>query len=295
MLPAAVESALNQDFPESEREIIVVDDASTDDTPGVLRRYGDKIRVLRHAVNRGQGEAQHTAILAARGEIIAGLDSDDVWLPRKLSRVAEAFGRFKNAVLVTHQVRWVDRSLRRIKKDKGVPCIQKDRLIDSRSESILHFSRDKGVLYGPLPALGGGSAWAAKKSPLIKGLQHGRPPPMNPEQFYFYLALADGGAVAVLSERLGLYRRHRGNSISWNPSGVQERLKLLEIGESPCLRALEVLDPARCPSLAKDLRAMARRRTAETLLLKSRAGKPVSAEAPREKYFSSQTRRQIKR
>jgi hypothetical protein len=80
-LPEAIDSALAQTH--APLEIIVVDDGSTDDTPRVLAAYGAKIRAIRQG-NQGVAAARNTGVAAARGEYIALLDSDDVWLPRKL-------------------------------------------------------------------------------------------------------------------------------------------------------------------------------------------------------------------
>ncbi|MDE1977057.1 MAG: glycosyltransferase family 2 protein, partial [Elusimicrobia bacterium] len=82
-LSAAIESALGQDFPISEFEIIVVDDGSTDETPWILERFKGKVKVIRQR-EQGQGETLRTGIRAARGLIIASLDADDVWKPQKL-------------------------------------------------------------------------------------------------------------------------------------------------------------------------------------------------------------------
>jgi glycosyltransferase involved in cell wall biosynthesis len=82
----AVDSVLAQDF--RMRELIVINDGSTDDTASVLAGYGDAIVVL-HQQNRGMSAARNAGIRAARGEYIAFLDSDDWWLPTKLSRQVE--------------------------------------------------------------------------------------------------------------------------------------------------------------------------------------------------------------
>jgi glycosyltransferase involved in cell wall biosynthesis len=79
----AIDSVLAQSY--QDREIIVVDDGSTDDTPAVLKAYGDRIRTIRQR-NSGPGAARNAGIQAARGRWIAFLDSDDEWSPEKLAR-----------------------------------------------------------------------------------------------------------------------------------------------------------------------------------------------------------------
>ena len=84
----AVVSALEQDFPRADMEILVVDDGSTDRTPEILRKFEPYLRVLRKA-NGGQASAFNAGISEARGEIVAFLDGDDWWARNKLNRVVE--------------------------------------------------------------------------------------------------------------------------------------------------------------------------------------------------------------
>jgi glycosyltransferase involved in cell wall biosynthesis len=77
----AVDSVRQQTYPGV--EIIVVDDGSTDDTQAVLARYGDEIRVI-HQENGGASVARNAGLLAAQGEYICLLDSDDWLLPTNL-------------------------------------------------------------------------------------------------------------------------------------------------------------------------------------------------------------------
>lgn len=79
----AIDSVLAQSH--SPLECIVVDDGSTDDTPQVLARYGDRIRAIRQD-NRGLSAARNAGIRAARGSYIALLDADDAWKPAKIAR-----------------------------------------------------------------------------------------------------------------------------------------------------------------------------------------------------------------
>jgi len=93
----AVNSVLNQTW--KEMEVIVVDDGSTDETVEVLKKYGDKIRVIRQK-NGGPAAARNTGIKAATGEIIAFLDSDDSWMPAKIERQVNLLQRTASAGVV---------------------------------------------------------------------------------------------------------------------------------------------------------------------------------------------------
>ena len=91
-----VQSVLAQTLPA--REIIIVDDGSTDATYNILRDLGfnslsTKKTVLRYFFqqNRGVSSARNLGIKEARSEYIALLDSDDLWLKSKLDRQVSAF------------------------------------------------------------------------------------------------------------------------------------------------------------------------------------------------------------
>lgn len=68
-------------------EMIIVDDCSTDDTTAVIGQFAasdERIRLLRQPANAGPASARNAALAVARGRFVAFLDSDDLWLPRKL-------------------------------------------------------------------------------------------------------------------------------------------------------------------------------------------------------------------
>lgn len=80
-LSEALNSILAQDYPNL--EIIVVDDGSTDGSAEIAEGYGPPVRVIRQK-NQGPAAARNGAVGEAKGEYLAFLDGDDLWLPGKL-------------------------------------------------------------------------------------------------------------------------------------------------------------------------------------------------------------------
>ncbi len=78
----AIDSVLNQTL--RDHEIIVVDDGSTDDTKGILKPYMNVIRYV-YQDNRGVSAARNRGVRESRGELLAFLDSDDLWSAGKLA------------------------------------------------------------------------------------------------------------------------------------------------------------------------------------------------------------------
>lgn len=82
-LEHAMRSVLDQSY--RDLELIVVDDASTEDLRPVVDRFGDpRVSYVRLAVNGGASAARNAGLAAAEGRFIAFQDSDDLWLPNKL-------------------------------------------------------------------------------------------------------------------------------------------------------------------------------------------------------------------
>ena len=91
----AIESALNQTRPA--KEIIVVDDASTDRTAEIARSFGERVKVLVNEVNSGPGHSRNAGVAASTGDYLAFLDADDKWLPVHLENLAGLLDKWPEA------------------------------------------------------------------------------------------------------------------------------------------------------------------------------------------------------
>ena len=103
---ASVKAQTFRDF-----EIVVVDDGGTDGTYEALAADRE-LRVLRHPHRRGVAAARNLGVAAARGEWLAFLDSDDLWLPDKLARQIFVRGRQPELLICQTDETWVRRGVR---------------------------------------------------------------------------------------------------------------------------------------------------------------------------------------
>jgi glycosyltransferase involved in cell wall biosynthesis len=94
-LGVCLDSLAAQTYPRGRWEAIVVDDGSSDETPGVIAGFARSmpLRALRHADRRGSGPARNTGVEHAGGEIVVFLDSDVVAPPRLLEEHARSHAR----------------------------------------------------------------------------------------------------------------------------------------------------------------------------------------------------------
>jgi hypothetical protein len=106
-LPAALDSALAQEWPADALDVVVVDDGSTDDTPAVLERYRDSVRVVRQ-LNGGLVRAVERGLEEARGRYVALLDADDTWPADRLARHVAHLEARPEVALVHGDMRLVD-------------------------------------------------------------------------------------------------------------------------------------------------------------------------------------------
>lgn len=95
-LREAIDSALNQTV--RPRQIIVVDDGSTDDSLEIARSYGKVLTVIAQA-NGGTAAARNRGLAEANEPMIAFLDNDDRFFPQKLQRQLEVMLEYPKALL----------------------------------------------------------------------------------------------------------------------------------------------------------------------------------------------------
>lgn len=193
----AILSALEQDFPASDREILVVDDGSQDRTPEIAAKFAPQVRMIRKA-NGGQASAFNAGIPECQGEIVAFLDGDDWWAQGKLRRVAGLMASDPTLGMVGHAIieSFNDASERII-----APDIQRRFRLDCLSSA--EFFRLNRCYLGT-SRLTLRSSVARKILPVPQSLT------IEADEYLFTLAAALTDSV-ILTEPLTHYRIHGAN------------------------------------------------------------------------------------
>ena len=115
-LKGAIASVLGQDFfrrsgPEHSFELLVIDDGSSDDTGKVVASFGERV-VYHSQSHRGVSAARNLGLKLSRGELVAFLDSDDLWKSEKIGTQVSFFKAFPEAKVCYTEEIWMRRGLR---------------------------------------------------------------------------------------------------------------------------------------------------------------------------------------
>ena len=105
LVAQAVQSVLDQTY--EHMETIVVDDGSTDNTPEALKKYQDKINYI-YQKRSERSNARNIGFRHSRGNYIAFLDSDDLWLPTKIEKQVQVLNENGDIGLVYTDVQFID-------------------------------------------------------------------------------------------------------------------------------------------------------------------------------------------
>lgn len=200
----AVRSILDQTF--GDLELLVVDDASTDDGPATVARIDDpRIRFLAAEANAGRPAAANRGVAAARGEYIAFLDADDVMYPERLAKQVAFLDARPEVTIVGSCVR----ELRDVDEFVCWPTTHEEGLARIiLGDAYLHpSSMVRATLFSD-PAVRFDESW--------------RIPGMD---YLFQVAVCQRAVFANLPEVLGCYRRGTNNFRSGR-DGRNDRLQI---------------------------------------------------------------------
>lgn len=204
-------SILQQLGPED--EVIVVDDASTDATPNLIRAIGSPaIRLVEHKENKGVVATFEEALRNATGDILFLADGDDVWAENKVKLFLEAFRDYPEANLVTSQIAFIDKDGARIQ----------DTMYSNRK------TFQRGFWHNLLRNHFQGSAMAIRASLLGSVLPFPRGVGFLHDHWIGTRNARLGGSAVYLKEPLLFYRRH-GHNLSRRMSRLQQLRVRLEL------------------------------------------------------------------
>ena len=217
-IEAAVTSVLSQNFPAADREIVIVDDGSTDHTPEILQRFSKDARVLQKP-NGGQASAFNHGLANCSGQVVAFLDGDDFWCREKLATVVSELEAQPSIGAVGHGIFETDEAGRQV--SVHAPSFAVENHLRSRAEA-LEFLTIRSCL--------GTSRFTARRATLEKFLPVPEALVIQADEYLFTCAAGFDG-VRVLPQPLTNYRLHSSNlyqSRNLSPEHLLRKLTSLD-------------------------------------------------------------------
>ncbi len=215
----AMNSALS--LRNAEREIIVVDDASTDGTQEVLRYYEDAIRLLCLETHQGSGAARNCGAVLASGEYLLFLDGDDTFLPWALD-VYERIVQAKKPKMILGSMWWFKGMLPALQPGDTPHEI---RIVEYQDylRKDRQFGNSASALVIDRQSFQGSQGWSRDLWP------------MNDQDFT--LRLGDcGRTIQILSPPTTFHRSHATNTVKYVPPYIPSLYKIIHnerAGEYP--------------------------------------------------------------
>jgi len=213
-LPAAIASVLAQS--DSDLELLVVDDGSTDDSVAIAQVFPDpRVRVFVRP-HRGRAAPRNTGMRAARGRYIAFLDADDIWVQDKLAVQCEALDRHPDVGLVYSRFGVIDAVGR----------------LQSRGRSYLAAKPSGAILRHLLEAnvIGTPSTICFRRDLVENNGLWFDETNTHREDWHFYLRVAARSRIHYLPRTLAYHRYHTRNTQGNVPARMTESLCTVQFG-----------------------------------------------------------------
>jgi glycosyltransferase involved in cell wall biosynthesis len=248
---AAIESVLKQESGDYEREIIVVDDASTDESVAIIQTYRE-CRLIRMRENSGVLLTTLAGMSAASGELISLLDADDIWHPRKLRTVVSAFRADPSLACFFHGFSLIDAN--------GAPLRSHRAAITRLNDPASVDRQIREGIYGKECPVHLITATLRPNSVRLDEFAKWVGTLPSPRTTYqdwalaYWMAAATEGRLGYTPKRLLKYRLH-GRNYSGDASTISKMLRNLE--KSRCTRqaGLTLLEARRPNSVCRAHRA----------------------------------------
>jgi GT2 family glycosyltransferase len=234
-LPEALGSVLAQSYPHV--EVIVIDDASTDGTAGVIAAYGDRVRAERQERNLGIYATANRGIALARGELICVYHADDVYLPTIIEREAEWLGRHPEAGAVFASDVFIDAEGHEYARLTLPLEVRGERPLDHVTVVNALLTHDNTFLRCP---------GAMVRASVYRELGGYRPELYrNTADLDMWLRIAQAYPIGILEEHLFRYRHFHGSSSErYHELRTEPSRTLTILGEHLAAGARSVATPA---------------------------------------------------
>jgi glycosyltransferase involved in cell wall biosynthesis len=187
-------------------EIVIVDDASTDNTIAIIQSFGDRrIRILKQTHNSGVLQTFGRALKEARGEIIFLADQDDVWRGDKISKFKDAFAASSDLSLVLSDCSIIDAD--------GIITAERFQSGKFHASALYNIVRNRYL----------GCSMAFRRSVLNYCLPF--PPDVPMHDMWIGIVNQLTGKTGFLDEPLMCYRRHDGNASPRQHAPVMQMIR----------------------------------------------------------------------